>query len=99
MRSVRQMQLSARQGKGRVASGPAVMRVDSSLVERWQNGLGLQLAVTSRSMSTNVGPAGRRRLALGSGRLARSLARRRGAHRRLVAEGIDAADLVPRAIV
>ncbi len=82
-----------------MALGLAVQNVSMAVVDHWQNGLGLQLASASWHRSSNLGPAGRRRPALVSGGLARSLARRCGGHHRLVATRIDAADLVPRVAV
>ena len=76
-----------------MALSTAVRRVSSSVVDRWQNGLGLQLASASRSSSTSVGPAGRRRPALFSGGLARSFAQWLGVHRVWVADGGSAASL------
>jgi hypothetical protein len=47
-----------------VALRSQVKGVSVSVVDRWQNGVGLQLASASPFSSTNVGPAGRRRPAL-----------------------------------
>lgn len=76
-----------------MALGLAVQNVSIGGVDRWQNGLGLQLAAAPRLSSTNVGPAGRRRPALFSGRLARSLVLWVSARRMWVAEGSSAASL------
>ncbi len=61
--------------------------------------MGWQKVLSSRSWSANVGPAGRRRAALFSGGLARSLNQWASADRKWVAEGSSAAGLRDRVSV